>query len=371
VISFGLTEEQELIRDAMREFGEQVLRAAARDADETESVPDAVLDQTWELGLLSTQLPEAYGGQGEARSPVTNAIALEALAYGDAALALAATQPASFAFPILDQGTDDQKQRYLPLFCGATFHAAALALVEPTPVFDVAAVQTSAEPKGDVFLLSGTKSFVPLGDRSSHFLVVARNTARTEEGVAALDAFVVARDAKGLTVSDREKNLGLRALPTHTVTLEKVEVAAADRLGGDAGCDVRRIVANARTGLAVAMVGLSHAVMDYAVPYAKERKAFGEFIAQKQAIAFMLSDMAVETDATRWLAWKAASQLEQGLDPVRAAHFARSYAAEQTMKIADNGLQVLGGHGYIREHPVELWYRQARTLSVLEGVASL
>jgi acyl-CoA dehydrogenase len=371
VISFGLTEEQELVRDAMREFGEQVLRTAAREADEAEALPDAVLDQTWELGLLSTQLPEVYGGQGEARSPVTNAIALEALAYGDAALALAATQPASFAFSILDQGTDDQKERYLPLFCGEKFHAAALALVEPTPVFDPAAVKTSAEPKGDAFVLCGTKSFVPLGDRSSHFLVIARNTASTGDGVGALDAFVVARDANGVVVSGQEKNLGLRALPTHTVSLEKVEVTAADRLGGEAGCDVARILANARTGLAATMVGLSCAVMDYAVPYAKERSAFGEFIAQKQAIAFMLSDMAVETDATRWLMWKAASQLEQGLDPVRAAHFARNYAAEQTMKIADNGLQVLGGHGYIREHPVEMWYRQARTLSVLEGVASL
>jgi len=371
VISFGLTEEQELVRDAMREFGAQVLRAAARDADETESVPDAVLDQTWELGLLSTQLPESVGGQGEARSPVTNVIALEALAYGDPALAIAATQPASFAFPILDQGTEDQKKRYLPLFCGDKFHAAALAFVEPTPVFDVATVKTSAEPKGDTFLLSGTKNFVPLGDRSSHFLVIARNTASADEGAAALDAFIVASDAKGVVVSAQEKNLGMRALPTHTVSLENVEVAAADRLGGEEGCDVSQIVANARTGLAATMVGLSHAVMDYAVPYAKERKAFGEFIAQKQAIAFMLSDMAVEIDATRWLTWKAASQLEQGLDPVKAAHQARAYAAEQTMKIADNGLQVLGGHGYIREHPVELWYRQARTLSVLEGVASL
>jgi alkylation response protein AidB-like acyl-CoA dehydrogenase len=111
--------------------------------------------------------------------------------------------------------------------------------------------------------------------------------------------------------------------------------------------------------------------MDYAIPYAKERKAFGEFIAQKQAIAFMLSSMRVETDAMRWLTWKAASQLEQGQVATRAAQFAHAYAAEHAMKIADDGLQVLGGHGFIREHPVELWYRSARTLSVLEGAATL
>jgi alkylation response protein AidB-like acyl-CoA dehydrogenase len=111
--------------------------------------------------------------------------------------------------------------------------------------------------------------------------------------------------------------------------------------------------------------------MEYAIPYAKERVAFGEAIARKQAIAFMLADMAVETDAVRWLVWKAASQLEQGADATRAAHLARLYAAEQAMTIADNGVQVLGGHGFIREHPVELWYRHARTLGVLEGAVTV
>ena len=370
MISFGPSEEQALIVEAMRGFGSEVLRPAARAADEAEQLPEDVLQQAWQLGFVSMQIPEAYGGAGEARSPVTSALVLEALAYGDAALAIAATHPASFAFAVLDQGTEEQKRRLLPLFCEERFHAASLALAEPVAAFDPRTLRATAEPKGDAFVLSGTKSCVPLADRASHFLVIARNGSSTAEGLAALDAFVVPRGAAGVTIAP-EKNLGLRALPTGTLTLDRVEVVAADRLGGEAGCDVQRLLDASRAASAALLVGLSCAVMDFAIPYAKERKAFGEFIAQKQAIAFMLSSMRVETDAMRWLTWKAASQLEHGQGATRAAHFARAYTAEHGMKIADDGLQVLGGHGFIREHLVELWYRSARTLSVLEGAATL
>ncbi len=370
MISFGPTEEQELVVTAMRTFAQEVLRPAARAADEAEALPEDVVQQAWELGFVATQIPEAHGGGGEPRSPVTSALVLEALAFGDPALALAVAHPAAFAFAVLDQGSEEQKRAYLPLFCGERFHAAALALAEPVPAFDPRALRTSAEPKGDAFVLSGTKTFVPLADRASHFLVVARSTAAVGEGMAALDAFLVPRDAAGLRIAP-ERNLGLRALPTGTLALDRVEVPGAARLGGEAGSDVRRLLAASRAGTAALLVGLSSAVMEYAIPYAKERRAFGEFIAQKQAIAFLLSSMRVETDAMRWLTWKAASQLERGQDATRAAQFARNYAAEQAMKIADDGLQVLGGHGFIREHPVELWYRSARTLTVLEGAATL
>ena len=221
-------------------------------------------------------------------------------------------------------------------------------------------LEPDAAQAGRGFVLSGAKSFVPLADRASHFLVVARNNGGR-------DAFVVPRDAEGLAISAPEKNLGLRALPTATLQLDRVEVPAAARLGGAAGCDVQRIVDSARTALAAVQVGLSRAVLEYAVPYARERRAFGQAIGQKQAIAFRLADMHIETESQRWLVWKAASQLERGLPATRAAHHARAYAAQQSMWIADQGVQVLGGHGFIREHPVEMWYRDARTLGVLEG----
>jgi alkylation response protein AidB-like acyl-CoA dehydrogenase len=364
VISFKPTEEQEIVRDAMHDFAEQVMRPLARDADEESKLPEEFLAQVWELGLVSTQLPEALGGGGESRSPVTNALVLEELAWGDAALALAALAPVGFAFAVADQGTEEQQREYLPAFCGAAPHAASLALVEPSPLFDPTLLRTRAEPKGDGFVLSGAKSFVPLADRASHFLVVARNDGGR-------DAFIVPRDAEGLSISAPEKNLGLRALPSATLELERVEVPAGARLGGDAGCDVQRLVDASRTALAAVMTGLSRAALEYAVPYAKDRRAFGQAIAQKQGIAFKLAEMQIETECQRWLTWKAASQLEQGLDATRAAHHARSYAAERSMWVADQGVQVLGGHGFIREHPVELWYRHARTLGVLEGTLSL
>lgn len=371
MISFGPTEEQEIVRDAMREFAEQVLRPAAREADETGELPAGLLDQVWELGLTSTQLPEAYGGGGELRSPVTNALILEELGWGDAALALAATSPSLFAFAVADHGTEDQKERHLPRFCGERFAAASLALIEPTPAFDPLALRTTAEPKGDGFVLRGTKRFVVLGDRAEHFLVVARNAASTAAGFQALDGFIVPRDAKGLTVGDREKTLGMRGLPMVSLSLDAVEVPAAERLGGEAGMDARRLLASSRAAGAALLLGLGRAVKEYAIPYAKERHAFGEAIAQKQAIAFMLSGMEVETQALRWLVWKAASFLEHGRDATRESVLASLTASEQIMKIADNGVQVLGGHGFIREHPVEMWYRHARTLGVLEGVAAI
>lgn len=369
MISFAPTEEQEVAREAMRDFAVEVMRPQARAADEESRLPDGFLDQVAELGLVSTQIPEAYGGGGEPRSPVTGVLVLEELAYGDAALALAAVSPALFAIPVLEFGTEEQKRTWLPPLCGERFVAASLALCEPHPTFDPLNLRTLAEPKGEGFVLSGTKCFVPLGERAERFLVVARRP--DADGFEGLEAFVVERGAGGLRISEPERNLGLRALPTVSLELERVEVGPEARLGGEAGIDGRRLFASQRTALGAVLVGLSRAVMDYAIPYAKEREAFGEAIAQKQAIAFRLAEMRMEVDAMRWLVWKAASLLEHGEDATRAAHHVRTYTAEKAMVIADDGVQVLGGHGFIREHPVELWYRNARTLGVLEGVCAV
>ena len=364
MISFGLSEEQEMVRDAMREFAAQAIRPIARDCDEASEIPADFLQNVWELGLTSTEIPESYGGGGEARACVTNAIVLEELAFGDASLAAAAVAASGFANAILDFGSEAQKSELLPLFCGDQFHAASLAVIEPTPVFDATNPRTVAETKDDVFVLSGTKSLVPLGHQASHFLVTARNGEHH-------DAFIVPRDAQGLTIGEPEKNLGLKALTTVGLELERVEVPKSARLGEDAGADVRRILDGSRAALCAVMLGVSRAVLEYCIPYAKDRVAFGEAIAKKQAIAFRLSDMRIEIDAMRLMTWKAASDLEQGRDATRQAHLARSYCAEWSLWISDNGIQTLGGHGFIREHPVEMWFRNARSLGVLEGTLAL
>ncbi len=367
MISFGPSEEQEMVRDAMREFAEQAIRPLARECDEASAIPADFLQSVWDLGLTSTQIATRYGGGGEPRSAVTNAILLEELGFGDATLAAAATAPSGFANAIIDFGSEEQKKSLLPLFCREDFHAASLAVIEPSPMCDVARPRTVAEPKGDTFVISGVKSFVPLGSRASHFLV----TARSGEAAADVDAFIVPRDATGLTISEPELNLGLRGLDSATLELERVELPSSARLGGDAGADVRRILDGSRAALAALMLGVSRGVLEYCVPYAKDRVAFGEPIAKKQAIAFRLADMKIEVDAMRFMVWKAASRLEKGFDATRAAHLARIYVAEKAMWITDNGIQVLGGHGFVREHPVEMWFRNTRTLSVLEGTLAL
>ncbi len=364
MISFALTDEQSSARDAMQSFANEALRPLAREYDEASAIPDTFFQQAWELGLTATQIPETYGGYGAERSPLTNAIVLEELAYGDVSLALAATAPSLFANAIGDQGTDEQKQTYLPAFCGESFHTGSLAINESTPGFDPFAPKTTAEKKGAGYTLHGMKSFVPLGNTASNFLVVAR------EGDV-LNAFIVPRDAPGLTITEVEKNLGLKALATTGLRLDGVDVSADQRLGGANGSDVTLLINQGRVAIAAILTGLSRAVLDYCVPYAKERVAFDEPIARKQSIAFRLAEMHMEIESSRWLTWQAASDLEAGRDATRSSTLAKRYVADKSMWISDNGVQVLGGHGFIREHPVELWYRNARTLGVLEGTASI
>lgn len=364
MISFALTQEQETAREAMRSFAADVLRPAAREHEEAAALPEALLAQAWELGLVPTQLPESVGGYGESRSPLTNAIVLEELAHGDVGLTLAAVAPAAFAYAVADFGTDGQKKELLPAFCGPSYSAAAIAIAEPTPGFDPSKLQTRAERDKDGYLLSGRKCFVPMGDRASHFLVAAQCNGRS-------DLFIVPRGAAGLQVSEVEKNLGVKALPTTTLVLDKVRLPYGSRLGGDAGADVARLVNQSRVAIAAVLTGLSRAVLEFCVPYTKDRVAFDEPIARKQSIAFRLAEMHMEIECCRWMTWKAASQLEQGLDATRAAHLAHVYVAEKAMWIADNGVQCLGGHGFIRDNPVEMWYRNARTLGVLEGVIAV
>ena len=364
MISFQPTEEQQTAREAMRDFAAQAMRGVAREYDEASAVSESFLDQAWELGLTATQIAETYGGYGAERSAVTNAMILEELAFGDATLAAAAVAPSLFAYAVLDHGTDEQRKAFLPGFTGDRYRTASVAIAEPAPDFNAFAPRTRARRDNGSYILDGKKCFVPMGDRAGHFLVVTGSDA-------GLDAFIVSRDAPGVTVSDVEKNLGLRALPTVSLELRGVTVPLEQRLGGAGGADVARIINRSRVGLAAVMTGLSRAVLEYCVPYSKERVAFDEPIARKQSIAFRLAEMHMEIECTRWLVWKAASELENGADATRSAHQARAYAAEKSMWISDNGVQVLGGHGFIREHPVEMWYRNARTLGVLEGLVSV
>ena len=361
MVNFKPTEEQELLRDTLQSFAREVVRPAAREADEKDHVPAEIVQKGWELGLVQTSIPEEHGGYGSGRSAVRSALKLEELAYGDLAIAMHLVTPRLFTVPLIVVGTQEQQKAWLPRFCSDEFTVATAAFVEPAWNFDAREPATRAERKGGDWVISGKKCLVPLADRAEAMLVYAK----AGEGVG---AFVVERGASGLTILPRERNLGIHALDTFPVVLEEVRVPTSHRLGGD-DVDVQPMIDAGRVATAALAVGVSRAAFDYARDYAKERKAFGVAIGRKQAIAFMLADMATEVDAMRLLAWEAAWRIDKGLPATRESYLARHYAAQASLKIADNALQVLGGHGYIRDHLVELFLRNARGFATLDGMA--
>lgn len=366
--SFQPTEEQQLIRDTVASFAREQIRPVAREADESGQIPSALLQQAWDLGLVQSPIPETFGGVGEIPSAVTGALVGEELGWGDLSIALHVLAPRLVIQPVLTLGNTTQQQQVFPAYTGPHFTAGTAALVEPRFSFDVNELATTATQHANEFILNGTKCFVPLAADAQHVLVYARSS----DG---LGAFVVPRGTPGLTISEREKNMGLKAVATYELTLDNCRVSATARLVGSLAPQLNR----SRVALASLAVGVARAAFEYARDYAKERHAFGTAIAQKQAVAFMLADMALEIDAARLLTWEAAWKIDAGQDTpsgngtvsgaTREACIAKNYTANMVLKVTDNAVQVLGGHGYIRDHLVELWFRNARGFATLEGLA--
>jgi len=369
MIDFELSEEQQMIRDTVSAFAREEIRPAARPADESGAIPPELIAKACQLGLVSGPIPERLGGDGGERSAVTGAIVAEELGYGDLAIALHVLAPRLLAYSVLEMGTDEQRGKYLKSFTGPSFVAASAALMEPHYDFDLTALQASARRDGANFVLNGTKCMVPLAKESDILLVYAATDPGA--GFAGVDGFILPRDAQGLSVSEREKNMGIKALATYGVTPRDCRVGADARLGGDKRANFSRLMSEGRVALSAMAVGMMNAAYEYARDYAKERKAFGAAIATKQAIAFMLADMAIEIDAARLLVWEAASHLDKGEDALKESYLAKNYVAASALKVTDNAVQALGGHGYIREHPVEMWLRNARGLSALDGLATV
>jgi len=374
MVSFELSEDQRLLQETVAAFAVEQIRPLARDADERGAAPESVVAKAWELGLVASAIPESYGGFGDVPSALTGAIVLEELGYGDLSIALHVLAPRLLVYPLLEHGTEEQKNRLLPAFTQGGFRAATAAVVEPSLRFDLSALTTTATPETHGVVLHGRKAFVPLAESSETLLVYARRGDRPPsenpaEGYRAVDAFLVDHGAAGLEIGPPEKNMGIKALRSHELTLNDVRLGAEHRLGGDRGIDFARLMNRSRVALGALAVGVARAAFDYARDYAKERKAFGLAIAQKQAIAFMLAEMAIEIDASRLLVWEAAWKLDRNEDATREAYLAKQYAASMALKVTDNAVQVLGGHGYVRDHPVELWLRNARGFASFEGMA--
>lgn len=361
--SFEPSEEQQMLMDAVGKYAENDLRPAAREAEESRELPRKLINKGWELGLLQASIPEAYGGFGE-RSAVTGVLAVEEMAYGDLAGALAVMTPSLFATPILLAGSEEQKETYLPKVIEGEWAPYTAALIEYSFDFDATALKTTAASSGGDYILNGEKAFVPFAKDAEAMIVYANLNGVTQ-------GFIVPKGTAGLTIADERENLlGLNALPMYRVKLDNVKVPAANRLGGASGHDFEPILASMRIASASAAVGVAKASFEYAKNYAKEREAFGVKIAQKQAIAFMLAEMATEIEAMRLLTWEAAWKLDnQKEDAFIEAYLAWTGAADMAMMVTDRGVQILGGHGYIREHPVELFMRNGRGFAMLVGLA--
>jgi alkylation response protein AidB-like acyl-CoA dehydrogenase len=361
--SFEPNEEQKMLIDAVGKYAVNDLRSASREAEEGGSLPAKLVSKGWELGVLQASIPEAYGGFGD-RSAVTGALAAEELAFGDLAGAFAVELPGLFAMPILLCGSEEQKQKYLSKVIEADWRPYTAALTEYAFDFDPQALKTTAKLQGDNYVLNGEKAFVPFAKDAAAILVYANLDGATQ-------GFIVEKGAAGLIVSDeREKLMSLNALPMYRLKLDGVKVVRSNRLGGASGHDFEPILASMRVANAAAALGVAKAAFEYSRDYAKEREAFGVKIAQKQAIAFMLAEMRTEIEASRLLTWEAAWKLDTGKDDAFVeAYLASTGAADMAMMVTDRAVQILGGHGYIREHPVEMWMRNGRGFAIFTGFA--
>ncbi len=358
MINFEPTEDQQMMRDTVASFAADQMRPLSREADESGVIPDSIVQQAWALGLIQSAIPEEHGGYGGDRSAVTSALVCEELGWADLSMALHFLAPRLVTYPVMELGSDEQKKEVLPAYCGDKFAAGTAAVMEPSMAFDINDLSVTAARENGNYVLNGSKCYVPLGAEARHTVVYARG----DDGTA---AFLVPADTPGFEVVEREKIMGLKGLATYEINLNGCKVPASAALVGD----LKPIMNRSRIAMSSLAVGVARAALEYAVDYAKDRRAFGVAIAQKQAIAFMLAEMAIEIDSARLLTWEAAWKLDRGEDATREACLAKNYAAEMVLKVTDNALQVLGGHGYIRDHMVELWLRNGRGFATFAGLA--
>lgn len=351
MISFALTEDQTIAQHAAAALAQAHARPAARAADEASAFPASLIERAWALGLVQT----AASGDAPEQPSVLNAIVIEEVAYGDATLAAALAAPLGFVRAIAESGSPAQRRRHLHAFAGDAPRFAAIAHVESGWPHKNNQ-RTRARRAGSGWRLDGAKASVPLAARCETFLV----TAETDAGAR---AFIIPAAARGLAVAQPRGSLGLRALQMADVVLEDVSVSDEDILPGN----VRRILDSGRVAISALLSGLARCVYDYALPYTKQRVVHGEALARKQAVAFKLTDMHIATQAMRWMMLRAACELDAGASATRSASLARRYAAEHGLRTADEGLQLFGGHGFMRDMPLEMWYRNAQSLCVLDG----
>lgn len=354
LFDLSLTDEQQMMRDSIQRFAADVLRPAAHQADDQATYPTNIASQANELGLLFYALPESYGGVANEQSVVSNVLIAEDLAHGDFSLAASILSSVGVANAITRWGSEKIQQTYLPAFAEDASLTASFAVLENTPAFNPNELKTHARQTDSGYLITGEKTLVVLGEQAEVLLVAAMLNGKP-------NIFVV---EKGDTIGLRQNPaMGLKAC--QTVQLNFGNTPA--QLLTDDDFDYQAFLDLGALSWCALAVGTCQAIKEYCITYANERVAFGEPISHRQSVAFMIADMAIEIDAMRILLWNAASLAEAGQPFHREAYLARLLCNEKAMKIGNDGVQIIGGHGFTKEHPVERWYRDLRATAIMHS----
>ena len=368
-MNFQLTAEQEALRRSVREFAEAEIKPHVMEWDEQQDLPDQIIRKIAELGLLGMIFPEDLGGSG--MGYIEYAVAVEELARVDPSVALlVAAQISLCANHIYLMGNDDQRRKYVPKLATGEW-IGCWSLTEPQAGSDAAGTRTRAENKGDHWLLNGAKTFTTNSHIADVCVATAvTNPAKAEKGIS---AFIIEKDAEGYRVGRKENKLGMRASVTGEVIFENCKLPLEQILGapGHGFIGAMRTLDGGRVAIAALSVGLAQGAYEASLGYSRQREQFGRKIAEFQAIQHKLADMATEIEAARLLTYQAGWHLDQGRRVTKLSSMAKLFASEMAVRAANEGVQIFGGYGFVKDYPVEKFYRDVKVLTIGEGTSEI
>jgi len=368
-MDFYLTEEQKAVRDAARDFTQMELKPGVIERDSNRIHPTAQLGQMGEMGFMGMMVDPKYGGGG--MDSLSYVLAMEEISKVDASCSVAMSVNNSLVcWGIETYANEEQKQKYLPRLASGEW-IGAFCLSEPEAGSDATSQRTTAEDKGDYYLMNGVKNWITNGGSSKLHIVIAQTDA--SKGSRGINAFLVEASWDGVMIGPKEDKLGIRASDTHTIMYQDVKVPKANRIGED-GFGFKfamKVLSGGRIGIAAQALGIASGAYELAAAYANERIAFGKPIAQHQAIAFKLADMATEIEAARMLVYRAASLKDEGKEYGMASAMAKLKASSVAMDVTVEAVQVHGGYGYVKEYHVERLMRDAKITQIYEGTSEI
>jgi acyl-CoA dehydrogenase len=368
MIQFELTEEQRELTKLAREFTQREVTPRAAHHDQTGEFPAEICRKAWEIGLMNTHVPEEYGGLG--LGVLDGCLIAEEIAAGCSGIGTAMEANTLAEAPIIVGGSDEQKRAWLtPMI--EEFRLAAYCVTEPDAGSDVQGIRTTARKVGSEYVVNGAKMWITNAGVADWYFVLALTDP--SRGARGMSAFVIPRNAPGIEVGKKEKNMGQRASDTRAITFRDVVVPEANRIGQEGRGWFLAMAAfdHTRPIVSAAAVGVARSALEHAVRYAKERHAFGVPIAQHQAIAFMIADMARDIEASRLLVWRAAWSVDAGNPSQCDAAYAKLMAADTVMRVTTDAVQIFGGYGYNQEYPVEKLMRDAKVFQIYEGTSQI